>query len=105
MELGIHERIILLNILPVEGNVVTVRLLKKLRTELGFTEEEIKKHKIKPVENQVMWEETGYKANIEIGEKATDIVKEAFKRLDGEGKIREDMIDIYDRFMVDEKAN
>ena len=99
MELGIHERIILLNILPVEGDIVTVRIIKKLRTELGFTEKEIKTHKIRSAENQVMWEETGYKANIEIGEKATEITREAFKRMDNEKKIREDMIDLYDRFM------
>ena len=99
MELGILERISLLNILPVEGDVVTVRLLKKLRTELGFTEEEIKDHKISSAENRVVWEETGYKADISIGEKATDIIKDAFKRLDREGKIREDMLPLYDTFM------
>ena len=99
MELGILERISLLNILPAEGDVVTVRILKKLRADLGFTEEEIKEHKIKSEENRVMWEETGYKADIPIGEKATDIIKNAFKKLDREGKVREEMLPLYDTFM------
>ncbi len=99
MELGILDRINLLQVLPVEGDVVTVRILKKLRADLGFTEEEIKEHKIKSEANRVMWEETGYKAGISIGEKATDIIKDAFRRLDREGKIREEMLPLYDTFM------
>lgn len=101
MELAILDRITLLNILPVEGDVVTVRLLKKLREELGFTEEEIKDHKITSVENRITWEEDGYKAEVGIGEKATDIIKDAFKKLDREKKIREEMIPLYDTFMMD----
>jgi len=99
MELGILDRISLLNILPVEGDVVTVRLLKKLREELGFTEEEIKDHKISSADNRVVWEETGYKTEISIGEKATDIIKDAFKKLDREKKLREEMLPLYDTFM------
>lgn len=106
MELGILERISLLNILPVEGDVVTVRILKTLRKDLGFTEEEIRDHKISSADNRVTWEETGYKADISIGEKATDIIKDAFKRLDREGKIREEMLPLYDTFMgTDGKAD
>jgi len=101
MELAILDRITLLNILPVEGDVVTVRLLKKLREELGFTEEEIKDHKITSVENRITWEEDGYKAEVGIGEKATDIIKDAFKKLDQEKKLREEMIPLYDTFMMD----
>ena len=101
MELAILDRITLLNILPVEGDVVTMRLLKKLREELGFTEEEIKKHKINSADSRVMWEETGYKADVDIGEKATDIIKDAFKKLDQEKKLREEMIPLYDTFMMD----
>lgn len=99
MELGILERITLLNILPVEGDVVTVRLLKKLREELGFTEKEIKDHKISSAESRVIWEETGYKVDISIGEKATDIIKDAFKKLNQEKKLREEMLPLYEAFM------
>jgi hypothetical protein len=99
MELGILERISLLNSLPAEGDVVTVRILKKLRADLGFTEEEIKEHEIKSEDNRVMWKESDYKADIPIGEKATDIIKSAFKKLDREGKIREEMLPLYDTFM------
>ena len=122
MELAILERIMLLNILPVEGDVVTVRLLKKLREELGFTEDEIKTHKIKSggekykdkktgeekivPPNSVNWEETGYKTEISIGEKATDIIKDAFKKLDREKKLREEMLPLYETFMgTDGKAD
>lgn len=103
MELGILDRVTLLNILPVEGDVVTVRLLKKLREDLGFTEQEIKEHKISSAESRVMWEETGYKADISIGEKATDIIKDAFKKLDREKKLREEMLPLYETFMGEDK--
>jgi hypothetical protein len=99
MELGIHERIVLLNILPVEGNIVTVRIVQKLRTDLGFTEAEIKDHDIRTEENQVKWNETGYTVDISIGEKATDIIKDAFLKLDKAAKIQPAFLETYDRFM------
>ncbi len=99
MKLGILDRITLTNVLPVEGDVVTVRILKKLRTDLGFTEQEIKENQITSADNRVMWQETGYKVDISIGEKATDIIKDAFKKLNQEKKIREEMLPLYDTFM------
>ena len=106
MELGILDRINLLNILPAEGDVVTVRLLKKLRAGLGFTEEEIKENQITSADNRVNWQESGYKVDISIGEKATDIIKDAFKRLNQEKKLREEMLPLYETFMgADGKAD
>mgnify|MGYP001602716626 FL=1 len=106
MELGILDRINLLNILPAEGDVVTVRLLKKLRADLGFTEEEIKENQITSADNRVNWQESGYKVDISIGEKATDIIKDAFKRLNQEKKLREEMLPLYETFMgADGKAD
>lgn len=99
MELGIMERIQLLNILPAEGNVVTLRIVQKLRTELGFTETEIKEHEIKTENDQVKWKTADYKVDISIGEKAMDIIKEAFRKLDREGKMQASILPLYDTFM------
>lgn len=42
MELKTFDRLILLNILPKEGDVISLRVIRKLRDDLGFTEAEIK---------------------------------------------------------------
>jgi hypothetical protein len=98
MELGILERVTLLNILPAEGDVVSLRIIRKLRENLGFTEEEIKTYEIKTADGQIMWKENGYKIDIPIGEKATDIIKDAFNKLNREKKLREEMLPVYDLF-------
>ena len=41
MKLEVYERIVLLNILPQEGDFTTLKLVRKLRESLSFSEKEI----------------------------------------------------------------
>lgn len=104
MQFGILERITLLNILPAEGDITTVRILKTLKESLGFTEDEIKEHVISSEDGRVTWKETGYLAEIPVGEKAEDIIRESLKRMDREKRLREEMIPLYERFCAEKQA-
>jgi len=99
-ELSVLERLVLLSILPKEGNFVTLKLLRKLRENLSFDEGEIKELNFAQDGDQVRWNE---KANItkqiSIGEKMTDLVCEALKKLDDEKKLREDHFSLYEKFV------
>lgn len=97
MELSILERINLLNVMPVEGDLVSMRVVKKLRDDLGFSEEEIKSNQITSEDNQIKWRETGYTKEVSVGEKAVEVIKAAFEKLDQAGKFREDLIPLYDK--------
>ncbi len=106
MKLTILERVLLQQILPQEGNIVTLRIIRDLRKNLGFTEEEIKKCNIRVDEEKQMtlWDDNEYAIDIPIGEKAIDIIVESLKRKDSELILTEQHIPLYERF-VDKKEN
>jgi len=115
MLLNIAERISLLNVLPQQGNILTLRIVQELRTSLSFTEEEMEKWKIKnqKVEGGVVitWDEDFVKEtkDIKIGKAATGIIKQGLLRLDSQKQLRLDMIPLYEKFVeatdkIEEKA-
>ena len=103
MELTILNRIILTRLLPNEGDIFTVRLIKKLREKLSFTDEELKEFKIQKVPSskgsKIVWDP---KVNIKtvdiklIGEER-QLLLEQFNKLDKEKKVTETHLDIYDK--------
>jgi hypothetical protein len=106
MKLGIRERIILLNILPAEGDVTTLRIIRKLKDDMGFTEKELKEQEIVSADGKVTWKPSDYLRDIPIGEKAHDIIKDAFVKLNRENKMQDNFLDLYDLFVEkDGKVN
>lgn len=101
MELNLGERIVLLGMLPEQHNLVTMRIVKELQMNLGFTEEEIKEYNISvdTEKNIVKWDIKGnIPKDIKIGEKAHDIIMEQFAKLDKENKLKAMHIELYDKF-------
>ena len=100
MKLSVLERLTLLNILPKEGDITTLKIVRKLKDDLSFTEEEHGILNFQQTEERLVWNEMGDK-EIEIGEKATDVIVDAFKSLNRQGKLHIDYVDVYDRFVKD----
>ena len=99
MLLNTFDRLILLNIMPKEGDITTLKIIRKLKDDLSFSEEEHTALQFKNEDGQIMWkEEADIKTEIEIGEKATDIIAEALKALNKAKKLTEAHISIYERF-------
>jgi len=102
MKLNIQERIALLQILPAEGDIVTLRVLGDMQKAIGFSEETIKKYDIVTKDQRVTWNAKGVEeTEIELGEKATEIIKEALLKLDKEKKLNGSQITIYEKFVQD----
>ena len=101
MELTVRERLIISSILPQEGDTLTLRILRKLQENLSFSEEEIKLYKFESLEGErVRWDNTvEQEREIEIGEKATDIIVLALSKLNEQKKLKMEHLDIYDRFI------
>lgn len=100
MELSILERIALLSILPQEGNFVVLKIVNDLRNNLSFSEEEIKKFSIKQENDLVTWDTSILnEKDIQIGEKATDIVVDALKKLNDSGKLTMNHFTLYAKFI------
>jgi hypothetical protein len=98
MELSVFERLVLLNILPKEGNVVTVRIIHDLRNRLGFTEEELEKIQFTSNEKGTSWKQN-VNAEIEIKGQALKIICEAFDKLSNDNLLTVEILPVYDRFM------
>jgi len=101
VELSIKERLILIHVLPKEGNVLTLKIVRKLREDLSFSEAEHKEFKITQTPDGVVsWDDTNTtKKNVEIGEKATDIIIDGLKDLDKRKKLTEDHLPIWEMFI------
>lgn len=58
MDLTIMERLTLLSVLPEQGNLATLRIVRKLREDLSFTESEIVEYGVEFGDNgRVEWGE------------------------------------------------
>jgi len=108
MKLNIAERVALLNILPPEGNLVTLKIIRELQTALSFSEDEVKRFKIKSnlapggLGAFVTWDSdyTKETKEVEIGDVAKGIIVEQLKALEGQKRLRMEMLDLYEKFVV-----
>jgi hypothetical protein len=103
MKLNLGERILLLSILPKEGNFATLKILRDLQNILSPSEEEYKKFEIKQENGRFSWNNEGVKEKeIKIGEKATDLAIESLKKLDEEKKLTQNHFSLYKKFVMGE---
>ena len=98
MELGIKQRLILLQVLPQEGDFTTLKIIRDLVDSLGFSEDEHKRHNIRVDGGQFIWDNGEEIKDIPIGEKATDIISNAFRKLNDEKKLRIEHMELYEGF-------
>ena len=100
MKLDVRERLVLLSVLPQEGNFITLKVVRKLREGLSFSEEELKQYNFVQGEGTVTWDDKVEQSKeIEIGEKAMDIIKEALKKLNEDKKLKDEHFSIYEKFI------
>lgn len=117
MELSVFERLILLNVLPHEGDFTTLKIIRKLRENLSFTEDEHKSLQFKNSgdtykdddgedhvvpQGQIVWnKKADIPKDIPIGEKATDIIVGVLKQLDKDKKLQDQHFAVYEKFIGD----
>jgi len=101
VELGISERLMLMGILPKEGNVLTVRVIRELRHELEFSDADLVLYGLKIEGSRFTWDKSkeGVK-EIAIGAAARDIIVKVLKELDKSGKVNEAQLVLFDKFEV-----
>lgn len=100
MELSVMERLLLLEMLPAEGDVTTLRILLDLRRDLSFSEQEHAAIKLVQDNGRVTWDRTQEKVkDVEIGPKAVSAIRDALQKLNNAKKLRETHLSLWDRFM------
>ena len=101
-KISVGERMTLLGVLPKEGNFATLKVVRKLQEELSFSEEEFKKYGIVQEKDQIRWNpdvDSKEQKDVQIGEKAADIIRDALVELDSTNKLNQQLITLYEKFV------
>jgi hypothetical protein len=106
--LNVPERIHMLSILPQEGDVTSLRIVRELRESLSLTEEEHREFGIETVQNgaQVTYRWKNADAALRPREfqfkpKALAVISETLKRLNNEKRLRAEWLPLYEAFVED----
>jgi len=106
IKLAVFERLVLLNILPKEGNFLTLKIVRKLRENLSFNEEEIKALNIKvdPEKGNATWDASkDPNKEVEIGREANKVIVEALEKLDKDEKLTQEHFTLFEKFVEEKK--
>ena len=100
MELNEGERLVLLSVLPEQGDFTTLKVIRTLRETLSFSEDEHKEYQFVQEEMQVRWNDKAEQnKEIEIGEKANDIIVLALSKLNEDKKLKMEHFALYEKFI------
>jgi len=102
MELGIADRLVILSILPKEGDITKIRVIRELREELSFDSTEHERIKFENKGDIIEWNGEAVIKDILIDDVRKNIIRTAFKELNSSGKLNEQHIPLYEKF-VEEK--
>jgi hypothetical protein len=100
MELSVWERFKLLQILPEKGDFITLKIVRKLREDLSFSEEEQAVFQFKQDGERMMWNpEADQFKELQFGPKATSIIIEALKAVDKRKMLDNSQLILFEKFV------
>jgi hypothetical protein len=98
--LTVFERLTLLQVLPTQGSIVTLRVVQDLRQSLALSSEEIVSLDVHEKEGKVFWRtEADHSKAIEIGSVARSIIKDKLEELNAKQLLTMDHVPLYERFV------
>jgi len=111
-KLNVLERIVLMGILPANASYANYKIITELKATLSFSEKELKKFDIKDIadpktgQGRTVWSASANNEfkDINIGDKVKEIIRIELEKLDKEGKINQDNISLYEKFIKPEKT-
>jgi len=103
MKFNVLERVMLMGILPQNFNFADYRILSDLKRAASFTEQEQKDLGMTQVGDQINWKvPNSPDKEIVIGKRATEILVAALKELDEKEQLTEQVISLYEKFIIPE---
>ena len=100
MELLVWERFKLLQILPERGDYITLKVLRRLREDLSFSEEEMASYQFKQDGERVMWNpEVPETKEFSFGPKATEIIIEALQGVEKREMLDNALLALFEKFV------
>lgn len=93
---------ILMRILPTEGNFSTLKIIRDLQNELSFGEAEYKKYQLVQEGDKVHWDvdvDEKEQKDVKIGEIANSIIIGILKDLDDKQKLTQQHLSVFEKFV------
>jgi hypothetical protein len=102
MELSLKNRLILLGVLPAQGNMVEMLVVKGIKDVVDILPTEAIEVGLKAGEGRVTWDEAKEKAiKVTFNEPETELVRKALTEMDAQRKLTLDHLDLYKLFVGD----
>ena len=106
MKLNVLERLLLLGLLPAEGDLTTIRIVRTLREELSFNEGDHAKLNFRTIvvddKPNLQWDDGVVDdKEFEFGAKTQGFIVDALNKLQESEKVTEQHISLFDKFKIE----
>jgi len=103
VQLNLSERLMIIEILPREGNIISLRLVHDLKQKLSPSQEEIKEWEISVVkdkENQIQFSEKANQGRKKLSffPAEIELIRKQLTDLSNQNKLPVDILGVYDIF-------
>ena len=100
MKLSVHERMLIGQLLPTEGNIITHRVVNELKTALFLSEEENQQVTMTQTGDQLHWDATkDPMKDVPVSEAALGIVCKALKEMEEAEKLPATHVSLFEKFV------
>jgi hypothetical protein len=100
MRLSVMDRLMLLDVLPQQGNILTLRIVRDAQQALELHTSEIEDWEITLNGPHIRWnQEKVQDVDVSLSEAALGIAREAIKKLDGENKLTANHISLWEKLI------
>ena len=98
MLVSVKERLLLMNMLPVEGDLAELRMIRQLQDDLGFIEAEKAKLNFSVKDNQITWAaEHDTPIDVALSKERRELLDRAFLKLDADKRLTMAHLDLHER--------
>jgi len=105
-KLNIGERLIILQILPKEGNFATLKLIRDLVNKIGISADEHTDFELKQEGDKLSWNAKGSEEkSIDFKIKEIELISNALEKLDKEKKLEFSHFSVFEKFAEAEDDN
>jgi hypothetical protein len=90
----------ILSVLPNEGDILTLRVIREAIEVLAIKSEELEAVKLRQTESQYIWDETkDLPVEIKLSKIAIGLIRDRVKDLSEQKKLKLQYLDLYDMFV------
>lgn len=108
MKLEVHERLLLLSLLPKEGDYAALKTIRRARESLSFSPTEQKELEMKnditaDGKPQVTWNSTKAAESVKdvpVDEYTTNVIRDALAELNKKKKLEDKHMSVYEKFII-----